>query len=124
MSVGLHDLFTDSFARDDLAGAKRWFREWYEVLEQILPGDTQCEYSGRAMAGHISDYLEGYTGEEPASYNGKGWRKSYLDTKYGPSIYFFLWERETGFPKARKVVKWKGRTFVIKQKGTYEPGNQ
>jgi hypothetical protein len=87
----LQDVFAQHFQRDDLEGAKTWFRKWMHEDEQHIPEIVEAhgdgpQFSQRAMAGHVSDYLEGFTGEEPESYDGSG--KIYWDTKYGTEIYF------------------------------------
>ena len=81
----LQEVFAQHFQRDDLEGAKKWFRKWMRVDEQVIPEIPDFHCTQRAMAGHVSDYLEGFTGEEPESYDGSN--KEYYDTKHGGVIY-------------------------------------
>lgn len=82
MTIDLDQVFAQHFERGDLEGAKKFARHWSKELKQQLPGqDIRDIFTQRAMAGHISDYLEGYDGTEPESYNGSG--RPYYDTKYG-----------------------------------------
>jgi len=81
----LQDVFAENFGRLDLSGAKRWAHKWYREDNQEIP--DLGHFSMRAMAGHLSDYLEGFTGDEPESYDGSGLNKVYLDTKYGNAMY-------------------------------------
>lgn len=87
----LQDVFAKHFQRNDLEGAKTWFRKWMNEDDQHIPEIVEShgegpQFSQRAMAGHVSDYLEGFTGAEPNSYDGSG--KVYWDTKYGSELYF------------------------------------
>jgi len=89
----LQEVFAESFQRDDLAGAKAWALRWNREWDQVVPdhddpNDPSDCYSQRAMAGHISDYLEGFTGTEPASYSASN--KNYMVTKYGSEIYWAM----------------------------------
>lgn len=83
----LQEVFAEHFGRDDVEGATRWLRKWRDKDGQVVRGhETKIGYSVRAMCGHVSDYLEGYTGDEPGSFNQSklGW---YLSTKYGKELY-------------------------------------
>lgn len=84
MSQKLQEIFAANFARDEIEGAKRWARKWYAEMNQELPGGLSI--SMRAMAGHISDYLEGFDGTEPESYGGS-LCLMYSRTKYGGTMY-------------------------------------
>lgn len=92
----LQDVFANHFQRDDLEGAKKWFRKWMQEDEQHIPELVEVygpgpQFTHRAMAGHVSDYLEGYTGKEPESYDGSqdtDRPKIYWETKYGSTVYF------------------------------------
>lgn len=89
--ITLQDVFTMHFQRDDLEGAKKWFLKFMRDDDQEIPEllderGMGPQFSQRAMAGHLSDYLEGFTGDEPNSYDGSG--KVYWDTKYGSELYF------------------------------------
>jgi hypothetical protein len=89
--VSLQEVFARNFGRDDVEGALQWARKWSREMGQHIPEheiDRSYCYSQRAMAGLISDYLEGYTGKEPESYAQSG--KYYFDTKYGPKIYWHM----------------------------------
>lgn len=91
----LQDIFVQHFQRDDLEGAKKWFSKWLREDGQHIPElfETHGEgpqFTQRAMAGHLSDYLEGYTGQEPESYDGSQDTqrpKVYFDTRYGSELY-------------------------------------
>lgn len=87
----LQEIFAESFSRDDLEGARKWVYHWYRDLDSLLPNciDAEC-VTHRSMAGHISDYLEGFNGSEPNSYNGNH-ATVYWETKYGKQIYDALW---------------------------------
>jgi hypothetical protein len=87
----LQQVFAENFSRDDVEGAKAWVRKWYTDMEQRIPEhelDVSYGYTCRAMAGHVSDYLEGYTGSEPESYNQS--HKIYWSTKYGSELYWCM----------------------------------
>lgn len=87
----LQEVFAANFARTDVEGAKAWAMKWSNEMGQHIPEhepDPTHGYTQRAMAGHISDYLEGYTGEELESYGGSG--KSYMNTKSGLDIYWAM----------------------------------
>lgn len=87
MPKELQEVFADHFKRDDLEGAKKWIRNWMQRDDQVVVGhETEFGYTQRAMAGHVSDYLEGYTGTEPESYNGK-YSTCYFNTKYGSVLF-------------------------------------
>jgi hypothetical protein len=89
----LQEHFAKSFARDDLAGAIQWAKSWYADSNQNFSepiSDCDNDVSGRAMAGHVSDYLEGFTGEEPESYNGSRHSRTYMDTKFGSKMYWAM----------------------------------
>lgn len=81
----LHAIFAQHFKPGDVEGARAWYHKWSVDDDQELPGFPDG-FTLRAMAGHVSDYLEGFTGEEPNSYNGSQF-KSYMDTKYGSQVY-------------------------------------
>ncbi len=85
----LQEEFAKHFARDDIEGAKFWINKWAIADEQLLPGqEPRYMFSQRAMAGHLSDYLEGFVGSEPDSYNGGN--RIYWDTKHGPQMYWAI----------------------------------
>lgn len=87
----LQEVFAENFKRDDVEGAKAWVAKWNREMDQFIPEhdtDPSYGYTQRAMAGHVSDYLEGLTGDEPHSYAQAN--KSYLNTKYGPDIYWAM----------------------------------
>jgi hypothetical protein len=86
----LFEHFAQSFQPGDVDGAIAWAQNWYQVHEQELPADVENGniFSMRSMSGHISDYLEGFTGEEPESYNAGNGFKPYYSTKYGSDVYF------------------------------------
>lgn len=97
----LQEIFVMHFARDDVKGAHAFLAKWQDEWHQRIPDhdynpghgiqnldNIPPGYTRRAMCGHISDYLEGFTGREPESYNcnGKGGR-NYMDTKHGNALY-------------------------------------
>lgn len=86
----LQAVFAKHFDRSDVEGAKRWINYW--AYEMGRPW-----YTERTMSGHISDYLEGLTGQEPHSYNCCGW-KVYYDTQYGTDLYWSI-----GNPKYKSI---------------------
>jgi hypothetical protein len=90
----LQEIFAEHFSRDDVEGAKRWIHKWYNQDNLIVLGhETNCGYTVRAMSGHVSDYLEGYNGTEPESYNFGD--KIYGDTKYGSVMYDAIFNYST-----------------------------
>ncbi|WYW02677.1 hypothetical protein Peetri_00089 [Pseudomonas phage vB_PpuM-Peetri] len=88
----LQEHFAENFERTDLTGAIHWAQKWYKEMEQVLPGEDKAQFTCRSMAGHISDYLEGYTGAEIESFNQGAWHDNatYMDTKYGSTVYSFM----------------------------------
>ena len=87
----LQQVFATFFARDDLNGARVWVHRWFHDLHQQLDlGEEEpVVFTQRAMAGHVSDYLEGFTGVEPQSYGGS-LNKLYSSTQYGPDLYWAM----------------------------------
>lgn len=67
----------------DLQSAKVWIRKWADDWDQVLPWDDNPEFTVRAMAGHLSNVLEG--GDENTGY-ALGDR-SYMSTKYGIELW-------------------------------------
>lgn len=84
----LTEVFAQHFGRDDLEGAIKWAHHWYNETDMSVPDydDTPYAFTPRAMAGHLSDYLEGLDGTEPQSYNKSG--KLYYKTKHGSELYW------------------------------------
>lgn len=69
----------------DFKTAQAWYERWAGEWGQVLPWDTEPEYSLRAMAVHVGGVLEGLTMEEVA----RGWDKTpYWDHKYAGKLYF------------------------------------
>lgn len=69
----------------DLESAKKFYHNWIYENHQDIPGhpewsDDDC-FSMRAMAGHISQVLEG---------KNEQYKNTYMNTKYGSEIYFSL----------------------------------
>jgi hypothetical protein len=70
----------------DLDAAKRFMFSWANEHQQKLPWETECSYTARAMAAHVSAVLEG----KPLP---DGLMTQYLSTEYGPELYFAAWTR-------------------------------
>ena len=68
----------------DLASAKAWIRLWADEWGQVLPWDTEPEFTMRAMAGHLSNVLEGGTSETGYAAG----HISYMSTKYGSDLFW------------------------------------
>ena len=77
----LFDYFKTQFV--DFEGALKWYNNWRYEWDQDIPGRPEDSgencFSMRAMAGHISLYLEGKKEED--------WNGSYFYTEYGPDLY-------------------------------------
>lgn len=86
----LQDIFAAHFERTDIEGAKKWYANWRDNKD-TEGSETLAlylnDFTERAMAGHISDYLEGLAGTEKNSYNASPWANCFLKTKYGIEIY-------------------------------------
>lgn len=67
----------------NLEAAKEWIAAWANEHEQVLPWDKEAVYTMRAMAGHVSNVLEGGTSETGYARGGS----SYFDTKYGSELF-------------------------------------
>lgn len=84
-----------------LAAAKRWMYAWASEKDQVLPWDKEPRYTARAMAGHLSNVLEG--GDVNSGYALGG--MSYMQTRYGSELYFAAWTRpEEEAPSVRTQV--------------------
>lgn len=68
----------------DIASAKAWIYRWADEWEQVLPWDSSAEYTMRAMAGHLSNVLEGGTSETGYAAG----EISYTQTRYGSELYW------------------------------------
>lgn len=68
----------------DVDAAKRWICKWCSEWEQVLPWDDEAEFTTRAMAGHLSNVLEG--GDADSGYAAGG--MSYMGTKYGSDLFW------------------------------------
>jgi hypothetical protein len=83
----LQEVFAENFNRTDLFRACTWLYDWFNYKDQLIAYHPR-DYSMRAMCGHVSDYLEGFTGEEPESYNKS--RGSYILSKYGSDLFVIM----------------------------------
>lgn len=72
----------------DLEKAKKWIHKWVNEWDQVLPWDSEPIFTSRAMAGHLSNFLEG--GKIDTGY-AIGEPLSYIDTQYGSELYFAAW---------------------------------
>jgi len=68
----------------DIDSAKVWMRKWLNEWDQKLPWEKTAVYTQRAMAGHLSNVLEG--GNYETGY-ATG-RIAYCETKYGTELYY------------------------------------
>lgn len=68
----------------DLESAKAWIHRWAEDWGQVLPWDDKPEFTMRAMAGHLSNVLEGGTSDTGYATG----TISYMSTKHGSDLYW------------------------------------
>ncbi|GAG01916.1 unnamed protein product [marine sediment metagenome] len=81
--MDLYEYLSKQF--NTLEEAKRWTLKWLQQIEGICEWNlpTCCnDISSRAMCMHVSNVLEGYTGDKYAP--------SYLYTQYGPDLFIYI----------------------------------
>lgn len=72
----------------DLNSAKEWIYKWVNEWDQILPWENEPEFTSRAMAGHLGNFLDG--GTATTGYAAKH-DMPYYETTHGSELYFHAW---------------------------------